>query len=83
LADPAAGFQDHTERVLTLAARDDVANVAYDGFFEPTTLGATLEQYYVWDMLVHRWDNAYLSSVDGDTLLLPSLADTANRGLCG
>ncbi len=58
LTDPAAAFQAHAERVSELVGRDDVTGVIYDGFFGPTTVGATLEQFYVWDMLVHRWDIA-------------------------
>ena len=32
--------------------------IAYDGWSGPTTVGATFEQFYVWDMVVHRWDLA-------------------------
>lgn len=58
LTDPAAGFGEHADRVRILVGRDDVVDAAYEGFFGPTTVGATLEQFYVWDMLVHRWDIA-------------------------
>ena len=38
--------------------------IAYDGFFGPTTLGDTLERFYVWDMVVHRWDVARAAGLD-------------------
>lgn len=56
--DPASGWQAHAQRVVTLIADDSVVARKYDGFFGPTTTGETLEQFYIWDMLVHRWDIA-------------------------
>ena len=38
--------------------------ISYEGYFGPTTLGATLEQFYVWDMIVHRWDIARAAGLD-------------------
>lgn len=78
LADPAAGFQDHAGRVLSLMNSDEVAGVAYDGFFGPTTVGATLEQFYVWDMLVHRWDIA--RATGGNEVLTPEELDRIEAG---
>ncbi|WP_299039060.1 maleylpyruvate isomerase family mycothiol-dependent enzyme [uncultured Pseudokineococcus sp.] len=57
-ADPAAAWREHARRVAAALADPSVPAIAYDGWFGPTTLGATLEQFYVWDMLVHRWDVA-------------------------
>ena len=57
-ADPAAAWRAHAARVAAAVADEDVAEQAYDGYFGPTTLGASLEQFYVWDMVVHRWDVA-------------------------
>ncbi|WP_448623807.1 TIGR03086 family metal-binding protein [Geodermatophilus sp. URMC 64] len=62
--DPAAAWRDHAERVAGLLADDAVPAIAYDGYFGPTTLGRTLEQFYVWDMLVHRWDVARAAGID-------------------
>jgi uncharacterized protein (TIGR03086 family) len=78
LSDPAAGFRDHTERVLTLISRDDVPAVSYDGFFGTTTVGATLEQFYVWDMLVHRWDVA--RATGGNQVFTPEEMDRVEVG---
>jgi uncharacterized protein (TIGR03086 family) len=56
--DPAGAWRLHAGRVAAVIADDEVADRGYDGYFGPTTIGATLEQFYVWDMVVHRWDVA-------------------------
>ncbi len=63
-ADPAQAWRDHAERVRQVISDDAVPAIAYDGYFGPTTLGATLEQFYVWDMYVHRWDIAHAAGLD-------------------
>ena len=63
-ADPAGAWHSHARRVTQLLAADDVPDRSYDGFFGPTTVGATLEQFYVWDMIVHRWDVARAVGAD-------------------
>jgi uncharacterized protein (TIGR03086 family) len=62
-ADPAAAWRDHAKRAQE-ALTDDVAATKFDGHFGPTTVGATLEQFYVWDMVVHRWDVARAAGLD-------------------
>jgi uncharacterized protein (TIGR03086 family) len=57
-ANPAGAWHDHCDAVLALLADPAVGETAYDGFFGPTTIGRTLEQFYVFDMIVHRWDLA-------------------------
>lgn len=57
-ADPAVAWHHHTKQVLDVLRDGAVVATGYDGYFGPTTIGATLEQFYVWDMLVHRWDIA-------------------------
>lgn len=78
LTDPATGFQEHAARVLSLMSSDEVANASYDGFFGPTTVGATLEQFYVWDMLVHRWDIA--RATGGNEVFTPAEIDRIDAG---
>lgn len=63
-ANPAQAWRSHASRVLQVLADEAVPAAAYDGYFGPTTLGATLEQFYVWDMYVHRWDIAYAAALD-------------------
>jgi uncharacterized protein (TIGR03086 family) len=55
---PAQAWHDHSQTVLGLLADPAVGNTEYGGFFGPTTIGKTLEQFYVFDMIVHRWDLA-------------------------
>ncbi|WP_395726579.1 maleylpyruvate isomerase family mycothiol-dependent enzyme [Nakamurella sp.] len=66
-ADPAAAWRAHTSAVGELLARPEVPDTGYDGWFGPTTVGQTLVQFYVPDMVVHRWDIA--AAVGGDTTL--------------
>ena len=56
--DPAGAWRDHAKRVVEALSDDAVADAGYEGHFGPTTVGATLDQFYVWDMVVHRWDIA-------------------------
>jgi uncharacterized protein (TIGR03086 family) len=63
-ADPAAAWRDHAGRVLATLADDAVVAAGYDGHFGPSTVGATFEQFYVWDMVVHRWDIARTAGLD-------------------
>jgi uncharacterized protein (TIGR03086 family) len=57
-ADPAAAWRDHAKLVVEAMADDGLAAREFDGFFGPTTVGATFARFYVWDMYVHRWDVA-------------------------
>jgi uncharacterized protein (TIGR03086 family) len=63
-ADPPAVWHAHAERVATVLRDDAVPTTKFEGFFGPTTVGAALQQFYVWDMLVHRWDVARAAGVD-------------------
>ena len=63
-ADPAAAWRDHAKRVAEVLDDEAVVSAEYDGHFGRTTVGATLGQFYVWDMLVHRWDVARSAGVD-------------------
>ncbi|TDE92698.1 TIGR03086 family protein [Occultella glacieicola] len=62
--DPAAGWSVHSARVSALLADPEVSARGFDGFFGPTTIGATFERFYVWDMVVHRWDIARATGTD-------------------
>lgn len=62
--DPAGAWHEHIKRVLEALADEALAGRSYDGYFGPTTVGATLEQFYVWDMYVHRWDLARAAGLD-------------------
>ncbi len=55
--DPPAAWAAH---VAAVAERvdDDTLHREYAGSFGPTTVGATLADFYGFDMVVHRWDVA-------------------------
>ena len=80
-ADPAAAGREHAGRVLAALSDPDVAGREYDGHFGPTTVGATLVQFYVWDMVVHRWDLARTAGLDAG--LSDAELDRIDRGADG
>ncbi len=65
-ADPAGAWRAHADRVAAALSEEAVPATAFEGFFGPTTVGATFEQFYVWDMVVHRWDVARAVGADAD-----------------
>jgi len=65
-ADTAGAWRDHTNRVLEALADATLVGRAYDGHFGPTKVGETLEQFYVWDMYVHRWDLARAAGLNAE-----------------
>ncbi|MCO7222543.1 TIGR03086 family metal-binding protein [Klenkia sp. PcliD-1-E] len=77
LEDPAVAYRAHRDVVQGLLT-DELVGTAYDGFFGPTTVGATLEQFYVWDLVVHRWDVA--RATGGDESLTGAELDRVEAG---
>ena len=77
-ADPAGAWHAHAQRVAGALADDAVPARAFDGFFGPTTVGAAFEQFYVWDMVVHRWDVA--RAVGADAVLTDEELDRIEAG---
>ena len=77
-ADPAAAWRRHAERVAWAVSDDAVPAREFDGFFGPTTVGAAFEQFYVWDMVVHRWDVA--RAVGADAALTDEELDRIETG---
>jgi uncharacterized protein (TIGR03086 family) len=77
-ADPAAAWRDHAKRVVEAISDDALDAREYDGHFGPTTVGGTFERFYVWDMLVHRWDIA--RAVGADAALSDEELDRIERG---
>ncbi|RJK93833.1 maleylpyruvate isomerase family mycothiol-dependent enzyme [Vallicoccus soli] len=63
-ADPAGAWARHAGAVEAALADEAVAAAPFDGYFGPTTTGETLERFYVWDMVVHRWDVATAAGLD-------------------
>jgi uncharacterized protein (TIGR03086 family) len=77
-ADPAAAWRTHAGRVAEALADDTVLGREFEGFFGPTTVGAAFEQFYVWDMVVHRWDVA--RAVGADAGLTDAEVDRMEAG---
>ena len=76
--DPAAAWRHHAKQVTEVVADEAVLATPYDGHFGPTTVGGTFAQFYVWDMLVHRWDIA--RSVGADAGLTTAELDRIESG---
>jgi uncharacterized protein (TIGR03086 family) len=77
--DPAAVWAAHREAAL--AVDDEVWHREYDGFFGPTTVGATLADFYGFDLVVHRWDVA--RAVGRDVRFSEAEMDDAERAIEG
>ena len=43
-------------RLLRSVLTEELVTRCFEGWFGPTTVGATLQEFYGWDLLVHRWD---------------------------
>lgn len=80
-ADPAGAWGDHADRVATALSDEELPAQTYDGFFRPTTVGETLDRFYVWDMVVHRWDVA--QAVGADPAVTEAELDRIERGAEG
>jgi uncharacterized protein (TIGR03086 family) len=80
-ADPADAWREHSARVAAALADDDVPARAFDGFFGPTTVGEAFARFYVWDMVVHRWDLA--RAVGADPALTDAELDLVEAGADG
>ena len=53
---PTEVWAAHLAAVRPVAADEAVRTREYDGFFGRTTIGATLDDFYGFDMIVHGWD---------------------------
>ncbi|MDV3221142.1 TIGR03086 family metal-binding protein [Intrasporangium sp.] len=62
--DPVAGWHAHVEELRRLLADESVAGLEYDGLFGRTTVGATITDFYGFDLVVHRWDLARAADRD-------------------
>lgn len=58
LADPGAAWRSHAATVVRVLDRDGVAEREYDGYFGRTTIGATMADFYGWDLVIHGSDIA-------------------------
>ena len=58
LSDPAAAWRSHRAHATDVLVSPGVAAQEYDGFFGRTTIGATMADFYGWDLVIHGWDVA-------------------------
>ncbi|MGI8937891.1 MAG: TIGR03086 family metal-binding protein [Iamia sp.] len=79
--DPAAGWKEHTGRVAALLADPAVTAQAFEGHFGPTTVGEAFGQFYVFDMVAHRWDLARAAGCD--ERFTPAELDTMETAIAG
>lgn len=79
--DPAAAWRAHAASVAALLAQPDVADLAIDGFFGPTTIAATLHRFYGFDLVVHRWDVA--RATGGDSRFSDPECDLVEQAIDG
>lgn len=79
--DPAMAWRLHSASVLDAVADDSVASAGFDGGFGPSTIGGTLVQFYVWDMIAHRWDIARGAGLEAE--LTSTELDRLDRGITG
>ena len=63
-SDPLGAWRQHSAAVQSLLDDPEVAGSEYDGFFGRTTIGETVSRFYLFDMVVHRWDIATGAGVD-------------------
>ena len=54
--DPAVVWAQHLAAVRPVAADEDFCSREYDGLFGRSTIGATLDNFYGFDLVVHGWD---------------------------
>jgi uncharacterized protein (TIGR03086 family) len=79
--DPMGGWKAHAARVQDVLDTAELAETQFDGFFGPTTVGATLATFYGFDLLVHRWDIA--RGAGGDTSFTETELDLIDSSLDG
>ncbi|HET9860168.1 MAG TPA: maleylpyruvate isomerase family mycothiol-dependent enzyme [Nocardioidaceae bacterium] len=59
-------WNEHLGAVRSAVGDGGVLDTGFDGFFGPTTIGATLADFYGFDMVAHRWDLARAAGSDSE-----------------
>ncbi|MCC3290214.1 MULTISPECIES: maleylpyruvate isomerase N-terminal domain-containing protein [unclassified Arthrobacter] len=57
-------WKNHESLVAALLSDAAVAGREFDGYFGPSTIGATIVEFYGVDLLTHRWDLAVSQGLD-------------------
>ncbi len=91
----AEGWAATRAKVQAVLDDDSTREMQYDGWFGPTTLGATIDAFYSMDLMVHGWDIAVAvgspAAADADpedvaiarALLEPAGDAMRMPGICG
>ena len=74
--DPAGAWASASRQMEALLADPTMADRAYESMFGPTTIGAVIDRFITFDVMVHTWDIA--RATGGDEALDPAEVD---RGL--
>jgi uncharacterized protein (TIGR03086 family) len=80
-ADPATAWREHVAAVEPLISDDSVMATGFDGHFGPTTVGETLQRFYLFDMVAHRWDLA--TATGQETSFTDAEMDQMETGMDG
>lgn len=93
LADPAAAWRAHVAQTRDVIARPGFLEQEYDSFGSTTTVGASFDTFFGFDMVAHRWDvtaadgRAYAfddSDLDLIEALVAAMGDVLySDGVCG
>ncbi len=65
--EPLPAWRQTRDELQALLEDPTRAAIEFDGFFGPTTLGRAIDDYYCFDLIVHRWDIA--RATGGDTAI--------------
>ncbi len=61
---PSTAWRTHAEGVARALADDSLAEKPYETPFGQTTVGGAFDQFFGFDMLIHRWDIAHTAGVE-------------------
>lgn len=76
--DPQTNWRAHADRVRSALTAEEL-NREIDGYFGPTTVGATMIDFYGFDLIVHRWDLA--RACGRDEVFTPDELDAVERSI--
>lgn len=62
--DPLAAFRAASADVADVVDDPSLQGTEYDGYFGPTTVGATIDRFLGLDLTIHRWDLARATGQD-------------------
>jgi uncharacterized protein (TIGR03086 family) len=57
-------WHEHTDALVDLLDDPEIADRSYDGYFGKTTISYTIENFFVTDLIAHRWDLARAVGAD-------------------